>query len=225
MYDPQRWNRYAYVRSNPLRYIDPNGLDLYVYYSFAADLTEEQKKFLRSRMAEIQKAVSEKFEKAGAGPVFFKDASTLTKKQIDQIGYGWHHGNALLTFANTTSLNSNGKRVPFSGFGGTAGSAFDFDPRSSVFLGNFLPGAKDDAARLLRTSEITAHELGHGQQFDAVYGTGERLMDLLGRSTNLMLEMQSPPTIKKWFDTSNAHNKKAIEELRRIKSDPIEKVK
>ena len=26
--DPQRWNPYAYVRNNPLRYVDPNGEDL-----------------------------------------------------------------------------------------------------------------------------------------------------------------------------------------------------
>src|SRR5688572_3698532 len=25
--DPQRWNRYAYARSNPFRYVDPDGLD------------------------------------------------------------------------------------------------------------------------------------------------------------------------------------------------------
>ena len=26
--DPQRWNRYAYVISNPLRYVDPDGREL-----------------------------------------------------------------------------------------------------------------------------------------------------------------------------------------------------
>ena len=25
--DPQRWNRYVYVRTNPLRYVDPDGRD------------------------------------------------------------------------------------------------------------------------------------------------------------------------------------------------------
>jgi RHS repeat-associated protein len=27
--DPQRWNRYAYVRNNPLRYVDPDGKDIW----------------------------------------------------------------------------------------------------------------------------------------------------------------------------------------------------
>lgn len=32
--DPQRWNHYVYVRSNPMRYIDPNreDLEIYLYY-------------------------------------------------------------------------------------------------------------------------------------------------------------------------------------------------
>jgi len=30
--DPQRWNRYAYGRNNPLRYVDPDGKDIFDYF-------------------------------------------------------------------------------------------------------------------------------------------------------------------------------------------------
>jgi RHS repeat-associated protein len=30
--DPQRWNRYAYGRNNPLRYVDPDGKDIFTYF-------------------------------------------------------------------------------------------------------------------------------------------------------------------------------------------------
>jgi RHS repeat-associated protein len=33
--DPQRWNRYAYVRNNPLRYVDPDGRDIAVIENYA----------------------------------------------------------------------------------------------------------------------------------------------------------------------------------------------
>ena len=36
--DPQKWNRYTYVRNNPLRYVDPDGrygIDVHYYLTFA----------------------------------------------------------------------------------------------------------------------------------------------------------------------------------------------
>src|SRR5262245_48511858 len=43
LFDPQRWNRYAYVRNSPLRYVDPDGRKLVPQgkpgSGFATDLT------------------------------------------------------------------------------------------------------------------------------------------------------------------------------------------
>jgi RHS repeat-associated protein len=35
--DPQRWNRYTYGRNNPLRYVDPDGRDIFDYFVGAAN--------------------------------------------------------------------------------------------------------------------------------------------------------------------------------------------
>src|SRR5437016_11762943 len=83
--DPQRWNRYVYVRNNPLRYIDPNGEDLVVYTFEGDDLTDEQRKFLRANLLKIQAGIREKFEKAGVTNVTFRSGADLSNNQIERI--------------------------------------------------------------------------------------------------------------------------------------------
>jgi RHS repeat-associated protein len=46
--DPQRWNRYAYVRNNPLRYIDPDGRDI----AISAATSKSDASFLRNALVE-----------------------------------------------------------------------------------------------------------------------------------------------------------------------------
>ncbi|MGH8245540.1 MAG: hypothetical protein ACREUU_03810, partial [Gammaproteobacteria bacterium] len=63
--DPQRWNRYAYVRNNPLRYVDPSGEDLTIVYSYGPDISDEQKKWFEENKAKIFAAIQIKFKEAG----------------------------------------------------------------------------------------------------------------------------------------------------------------
>ena len=63
--DPQRWNRYAYVRNNPLRFIDPNGEDLIVYYWDSQNLTSDQQKWLEKNRQKVLNAMRDRFTKAG----------------------------------------------------------------------------------------------------------------------------------------------------------------
>jgi hypothetical protein len=46
--DPQRWNRYAYARNNPLKYVDPDGRD----WRLSASLTQSDMEFVRAAIAE-----------------------------------------------------------------------------------------------------------------------------------------------------------------------------
>ncbi len=76
--DPQRWNLYAYVRNNPLKYIDPNGEDLVVYYSLGSDVSNADREWFDKNKSEILAGIQAKFEKAGIKNVSFRDQSTLS---------------------------------------------------------------------------------------------------------------------------------------------------
>ena len=80
--DPQRWNRYAYVRNNPLKYIDPNGEDLVIYYSLSSDVSDEDRKWFENNKQAILSAIRAKFERAGVKNVSLRDHSTLTNRSL-----------------------------------------------------------------------------------------------------------------------------------------------
>jgi RHS repeat-associated protein len=48
--DPQSFNRYTYVLNNPLKYVDPDGLDAKNPW---ADLTDEERKLLASKLTTV----------------------------------------------------------------------------------------------------------------------------------------------------------------------------
>lgn len=82
--DPQRWNHHAYVRNNPLRYVDPNGEDLTVVYS-TAGLSDENAEWFKKNKAAVFAAIQAKYKAAGVDNVIFKDRSTLTKGQLADL--------------------------------------------------------------------------------------------------------------------------------------------
>ena len=96
--DPQRWNRCAYVRNNPLKYIDPNGEDLVVYYSLGSDVSDADREWFNKNKGAILAGIQAKFEKAGVKDVTFRDQSTLSKGQLAALDNGSPFGVSRLTF-------------------------------------------------------------------------------------------------------------------------------
>lgn len=214
--DPQRWNHYAYVRNNPLRYIDPNGEDLVVYTFYGGDLTDEQKKYLQANMKQIQANIAKKFKDAGVDKVEFRDGSKLSQKQIDKI------------LANGSGTNTTGigllnlSNEKFSGYQSKEGvfGATASDSRSAVFMkqvgeGLDLSKAGDSGIMNFRMGEVGAHELGHGQSFESDMSPINFMKQIFGGG-NLMGEGQGMPTRSKQFDPSQDRTQRAIREINRI---------
>lgn len=57
VFGPQRWNRYAYVRNNPLKYINPSGEDLVIYYSVGNDVSAGDREWFEKNKAAILAAM------------------------------------------------------------------------------------------------------------------------------------------------------------------------
>jgi RHS repeat-associated protein len=69
--DPQRWNRYAYARNNPFKYVDPDGRDVSIALNFTGAGWGAQ-----DRSAVIGR-VSAWYGEQGVGNVYVFDAATM----------------------------------------------------------------------------------------------------------------------------------------------------
>lgn len=66
--DPQSFNKFVYAHNNPLKYIDPTGLDVEIAITFVGDVSEEEK-------ARIIAAVRQYFVSQDVGNVVVRDAA------------------------------------------------------------------------------------------------------------------------------------------------------
>ncbi len=137
---PQRWNRYAYVLSNPLKYIDPDGEDLFIVYDFSGSgLSGKQQNA-------VVQGVRQRFRNAGVNVVqsYFKGGSTIPKK--GDLGPKDQVVNVQLT---TKDLGK-----------GKLGHTDVGRQKSTVTTAN-TPGGEAGTTQLVNT---TAHEVAHGTQ-------------------------------------------------------------
>jgi RHS repeat-associated protein len=223
--DPQRWNRYAYVRNNPLRYIDPNGEDLVIYYSLGSDVSDEDREWFAENRAAVLAAIQAKFRNAGVKNVSLRDLSTLSKEQRAALDKGSPFGVSRLTLVGSNYPGIK-KEAPL----GTLGYAHpDGSRNAAVFMDRLpkVPPAGCDYTCIV--ANVGAHELGHTVGFDApghawgvlglggsLESLGERVRELRGGAPDLMEGGRGVPTKPMDFNMGRDRNQRAVEELNRI---------
>lgn len=214
--DPQRWNRYAYVRNNPPKYIDPNGEDLTIYWSLGSDLSDEDKEWFKKNQQAVLNAIRAKYENAGVKNVNIRELSTLRKEQIAELDKKTPFGVDRLLIAGQQYPGIK-PEAPIGTLGYTHPDSKNI---SAIFLDAFPrnPPAGCDAVCI--GANVGAHEIGHALGMD--HGTAwENLQEflrvqVLGGSPDLMMGNQGVPTRPLDFNIDGDKTKRAIEQLNRI---------
>jgi hypothetical protein len=220
--DPQRLNRFAYVRNNPLRYIDPNGEDLTIVYSFDSLDDEDEEWFLMNR-DEIFAQLREKFRRAGVKKVIFKERDSLTKDQRVRLGKlpiedkraeTFVHGLVQLNFLNDKSA------IVTRGNPTTTSYGFTNSGRAEVFLSNIASGS---CGRVCAIANVAGHEIGHALGLE---GRGHNVVGLSPFEFGRVNIMRRPPDImysgspnsqRLYFNTDVEKNIRVLKEVDNIK--------
>ncbi len=92
-YDPQTWNRYTYTRNNPLRYVDPAGLDWIdlndaqrrLFATYAARFDDKNDEDVYALLDEAQMATFEAVSHALANTVLVGANGNVLGTALDQI--------------------------------------------------------------------------------------------------------------------------------------------
>jgi hypothetical protein len=182
--DPQQWNRYAYVRNNPLRYVDPTGEKI----ELLGD--EKSRRFALDALREMvgEEAGSllyERTEVDGSETRFFVDIATQTSGLLFE-GYNqvamdladMIRDSRLITLgvAGPTELLP-GSRMSLITSSGITGLFGENEKRLGVYIRSgpypaSVPGRlmSDGRPGLATRGIVLAHELGHA--YSRAYGAG-----------------------------------------------------
>jgi RHS repeat-associated protein len=108
--DPQSWNRYSYTRSNPLRFVDPEGL-----FTYAPFTPPELKNAFKDYLRKLRMMADD------------KDVDPVTRKELAQAlgNYGGEgEDNGVVVGFGATSAGAYGEAAP--GLGGRTYVTFNF---------------------------------------------------------------------------------------------------
>ena len=214
--DPQRWNHYSYVRNNPLRYVDPNGEDLTVYYSLGSDVSDADRQWFQKNKQAVLSAIQAKYEKAGVKNVSFVDQATLSKDQIAALDKNSPLGVSRLTFVGKDYPGMGA--VPQMGVLGYANP--DSKRIAAVFLDTFPKQAPEGCDQACIAADVGAHELGHTIGMDHG-GTLDSIKEFFrvnvgGGAPDLMMGGQGVPTRPLDFNTGREKTQRAIDEVNKV---------
>lgn len=151
--DPQRWNRYAYGRNNPLKYVDPDGREV----TYANAQLQTFFGFLSARSASVRGTLG-LFTGPGKPDLFIQQADA--GKDID----GTENAGVFSTSSKNYGVDYTGKEDQIRP-GMTAEQIEDLGAWSLVGQSTLtLDSGLTINVREKRTIGVAVHELGHADQ-------------------------------------------------------------